>query len=116
MKAKFIELLLTPVMAAIFSAVCFASDSDAALNRYSALKQVAAKVKATSTPQEVRSVFGDPIRKRTGGWRHLDKDVWSYLDYTDESSFSFSVIFDPKVGCTVEASQTLRLDVVKNPK
>jgi hypothetical protein len=117
MTANSIKLLFASILATVLSAPCSASDSDAALTRYSALKQLAATLKATSTPQEVRSVLGNPIRKDTGGWVHLDWEVWSYLDYTDEAqSFSFSVTFDPKAGCSVSASQTLRSDVMKYPK
>jgi hypothetical protein len=117
MIANSISLLFASIMASVLSAVCSASDSDAASNRYFALKQLTARVKATSTPQEVWSLLGDPIHKGTGGWGHLDREVWSYLDYTDESqSFSFSVTFDPKMGCSVSASQTLRSEVMKHPK
>jgi hypothetical protein len=43
--------------------------------------------------------------------------VWSYVDYTDEEqNFSFSVIFDPKAGCSVLAQQILRTDILKYPK
>ena len=112
-----IKLLFASMLAIVLCAVCLASDADAALNRYSALKQLAVKIKAISTPQEVRSILGDPIRKGTGGSGHLDKEVWPYLDYTDESrSFLFLVTFDPKEGCSVSASQTLRSDVMKRPK
>jgi hypothetical protein len=114
---KSIKLLSASIMAAVSSAVCFAGDSDVPLNRYSSLKQLAAKVTANSMPQEVRLVLGDPVRDETGGWGHLERKVWSYVDYTDESqSVSFSMTFDPKAGCSVAASRALRSDVMKNPR
>jgi hypothetical protein len=117
MNSIFAKLVLASFLVTGISVPSSASDSTAALTRNSALSRLAATLKTTSTPQEVQSVLGEPTDKHPGGWNHPDWDVWSYVDYTDEERHvSFSVIFDPKAGCSVSAEQILRTDILKYQK
>lgn len=92
------------------------ADRATSLDRLTELGNRSQTITKETTEEEVIALLGEPLSKGTGGWNRLQKKVWHYLSYTDDSIHrSFSVSFDPDEGCAVSHSEILRKDREKLP-
>lgn len=109
MPAVALVLLSSPLFAESEAATVF-------LKRFAELGKKAESITKESSEKDVVSILGEPQSKGNGGWMHLERKVWHYLDYTDESLHrSFAVWFDPEAGCSVSKQAISRAELEKSP-
>jgi len=93
-----------------------AGELDIALKRFAELKTKSQAITKTSSEQDVISIFGEPQHKGNGGWGRFDTQVWTYLNYLDDSQYcGFTITLDPRKGCSFSATHKTRQEIAKKP-
>ncbi len=110
------RILVVSLVALAAPLIAESERATASSARFAELRKQSEQITTSSSEEDVISLLGEPQCKGSGGWGHLDRKVWCYLSFTNDSLHqAFSVSFDTKTSCSVSQVEISREELKKSP-
>jgi hypothetical protein len=112
------KILIFTLFSIISHIHCFAEspESIASKKQLTQLIEKSHLIDKSSSEKDVELLLGKPQYKGFDGWMNMSCTVWTYLNYSDDSTFRhFRVLFDPKTGCSMSHIENHRKNLLTKP-